>query len=117
MRVHLRPATAADMAALFDRPVPCRVRAIAAEGGGQLLGVGGIGYRADGVVVAFAQISAEGRKYPAAIHRAGRAAMWMMRDSGVATVVAEAQPDNPAAERWLKRLGFEPEGACFVWRR
>ena len=35
-------------------------------------------------------------------------------------VVAEAQPGNPAAERWLLRLGFKPieiaGQQAFVWR-
>lgn len=116
MRVTFRPATTADFAALYPEKIRWRTRAIAAECEGVLLGVGGIGYRPEGVV-AFAQISDEGRRYPAAIHRAGRAAMRMMRDAGVPTVIAQAQPGNPAAERWLLRLGFVREGALFVWRR
>lgn len=115
-RVAFRPATAADFAVLFDRPIPHRVRAIAAELDGALLGVGGITFRPEGVF-AFAQFTAAFKLYPAAVHRAGIAGMALIRDAGVATVIAEAQPDNPAAERWLRRFGFEPEGAVFVWRR
>lgn len=121
MRVELRPATRADLAGAFDRPAPWRVQAIAAElhGGlrdGELLGVGGIAFRPDGVF-AFAQILPAGRKYPAAIHRAGRAAMALLRNSGAREVIAEAQPGNPAAVRWLERLGFVADGDRFVWRR
>src|SRR5258708_2327635 len=105
MRVEFRPTVAEDLALVFAEPVPCRVQAITAVRGDCVLGVGGIGFKPNGTVVAFAQISAEGRKYPLAIHRAGRAAMAMIRESRVPLVIAEAQPGNPAAERWLERLG------------
>ena len=115
-RVAFRPATAADFAALFDRPVPHRTRAIAAEVDGELLAVGGITYRPDGVF-AFAQFTPAFKLFPVAVHRAGVAGMALIRAAGVPVVFAEAQPGNPAAERWLERFGFELEGAVFVWRR
>ena len=50
--------------------------------------------------------------------------MVLIRRSGVPLVFAEAQPGNPAAERWLKRFGFKRAGAMppgvvhvYVWRR
>jgi len=116
LRVALRPATAADFTALFDRPVPHRARAIAAELDGRLLGVGGVAFRPEGVF-AFAQFTKDFRLYPAAMHRAGIAGMALIRACNVATVIAEAQPGNPAAARWLERFGFKPEGGVYVWRR
>ena len=116
MRVELRPATAADFAALFDRPIPHRVRAIAAELDGKLLGVGGVVYRPDGVF-AFAQFTEAFRLYPVAMHRAGVAGMALIRAAGLREVFAEDQPGNPAAVRWLERFGFRRDGALFVWRR
>lgn len=119
-RVTLRPTLAADLALFTDR-LPHRIQAITAELDGRILGVGGIGFRPDGTVIAFAEITDEGRKYPAGIHRAGRMAMDMIRRARVPVVVAEAQPGNPAAERWLERLGFRPVDIAgeraFVWER
>lgn len=117
MRVTLRPTRAADLALVTSLPLPHRIKAITAVLGDVILGVGGIGYRPDGTVVAFAHICEQGRSYPRAIHRAGLAAMAMIRAAGVPLVVAEAQEGNPAAERWLLRLGFARCGSAFVWRR
>jgi hypothetical protein len=117
MRVELRPTVAADLPQVIGEPLPHRIRAITALADGRVLGIGGIGFRPDGAVIAFVQMAAEARKYPAAIHRAGLAAMRMVRASGVPRVLAEAQPGNPAAARWLERLGFTRLGDVYVWRR
>lgn len=116
MRVSFRPSIASDWTTLMNTALPCRIKAITAIGpDGEPIGIGGIGWRPDGKVVAFAQISEAGRKYPAAIHRAGVLAMRMIAQSGVTSVIAEAQENNPAAERWLLRLGFVPQGEAYVW--
>lgn len=117
MRVILRPSTAEDWKQLRPETLPCRIRAITAEIDGKLLGIGGIGYRPEGTIVAFAVVTDEGRRYPAAVHRAGLAAMKMIQELGLPRVIADAQPGNPAAERWLIRLGFEKMGDTFVWTR
>lgn len=125
MRVRLREATSADVLAMFGALPPHRIRAIAAvidEGAAErIIGIGGLGFRGDGTVIVFAEISDEMRRYPAAVQRAGRAGMALIRKSGVPLVVAEAQQDNPRAERWLRHFGFIPvelDGARgFVWRR
>lgn len=119
MRVTLRPTIAADLPHVIGEPLPHRIRAITALAGDKVLGVGGIGFRPDGTVIAFVSMLEEARRYPAAIHRAGLLAMRMMRESGVPRVIAEAQADNPAAEPWLLRLGFRPvdiDGRkAYVW--
>lgn len=121
MRVELRATIASDLAHVIHVELPHRIRAITALAGDEVLGVGGVGYRGDGTVIAFVAMKDEARKYPVAIHRAGLMAMKMIRDSGVPRVVAEAQEDNPAAEPWLIRLGFrkvEMAGqTAFVWER
>lgn len=121
MRVTLRPTIAADLPFCIGEPLPHRIQAITALLGDRVIGIGGIGFRANGVVVAFVQMADEAKKYPTAIHRAGLMAMDMIRASRLPLVVAEAQPNNPAAERWLERLGFEltvVAGArAFVWKR
>jgi hypothetical protein len=121
MRVTFRPSVAADIAAIIDQPLPHRIRAITAVADGKVLGVGGLGFRPDGTVIAFVAMIEEARRYRCAIHRAGLLAMDMIRDSGVPQVIAEAQPNNPAAEPWLLRLGFRPREfaglKAFVWER
>lgn len=121
MRVSFRPTVAADLAQVTHEPLPHRIRSITAVLDGRVVGLGGIGYRPDGTVIAFAQFTDEMRAYPAAIHRAGVLGMALIRRSGVPMVVAEAQAGNPAAERWLERFGFEridtPDGPAYVWRR
>lgn len=119
IRVALRPTVAQDLPHVIREPLPFRIRAITAHVGDQVLGVGGLGYLPNGVVGAFVAMNAEGRKYPTAIHRAGRAAMRMIRESGEQRVVALADELVPGAARWLERLGFEAvtvDGVtAYVW--
>lgn len=121
MRITLRPTVAADLPFCIGEPLPHRIKCITAELDGRVIGIGGLGFRPDGTVIAFAQINDEFRKYPRAVHRAGRAGMALIRASRVPLVIAEAQPDNAAAERWLLHFGFTPieiDGVkVFVWRR
>lgn len=117
MRVELRPTVPADLPRVIGEPLPHRIRAITALIEGRVVGIGGLGYRPDGTVVAFMQVEDELRRYPAAVHRAGIVGMRMIRRSSVPLVVAEAQVGNPAAERWLLRFGFRRVGAAFVWER
>lgn len=117
MRVTLRPTIASDFAQLIDVPLPNRVMAITAELDGRVIGVGGFRFTPDGVVAAFVLMAQEARRYPVAIHRAGLRAMAQARAADIRRIVALAQPDNPAAERWLARLGFIPvdQGGETVW--
>lgn len=121
MRIVLRPTIPQDLASCVFEPLPHRIKAISAVAGDRVLGIGGIGFRPDGTVVAFAQITPELRQYPVALHRAGVAGMRLIRESGLPLIVAEADPNNPAAERWLLHFGFRKikVGAreAFAWRR
>lgn len=120
MRVELRPTIASDLAQVTHETLPIRIRAITAELDGRVLGIGGIGYRPDGVVIGFAALNDEFRNYPRALHRAGLAMMKIIRDSGVPQVIALADERVASAERWLERLGFrvcyERGVRLYVWR-
>jgi hypothetical protein len=120
MRVELRPTITSDIAAVTSETLPIRIRAITAVAGERVLGIGGIGYRPDGVVIGFAFIGEEFRLYPTAIHRAGLAMMRVIREVGVPEVLAMADKTVPRAERWLERLGFKPcrcsGEQIYVWR-
>jgi len=114
----IRPATRADIDQLIDEPLPWRVRAFAVENEGKLLGVGGFVHQ-PGAIAAFV-IKAEGaEKYPLALHRAGLMAMREAKETGYRRVVALAEKLNPAAERWLARLGFKQvmvdNESAWVW--
>jgi N-acetylglutamate synthase-like GNAT family acetyltransferase len=118
LRVTLRPATADDFLVLNGGPPASRCLGFTAISDDKLLGLGALIFGKDGSIWASCIITDDGRKYPLAIHRAGLALMRMARERGFSTVFARAQDSNPAAERWLKRLGFHPiDGANFVWRR
>src|SRR5581483_11342561 len=105
------------------KPLPHRIRAITACRGDEVLGVGGLGYRPDGIVIAFAMMTDEMRKYPRAVHRSGVLGMMLIRDSGVRQVFAEAEIGNEAAAPWLLHFGFrERTGApgarpVYEWQR
>ena len=119
MRITLRPSVASDFLALIDRSPAYRCQCLTAEADGKILGLGGFMFPPGGDVWCSAFITDEGRKYPVALHRVGLAVMALGRRRGFAKVYATAQPDNPAAERWLERLGFRPTDVAgekvFVW--
>lgn len=122
MPVTLRPTLPSDFLALIGRPPAYRCQCITAvDSDGTPLGLGGFLFPPGGDVWASVLISPAGRKYPVAIHRAGIAAMALARRQGWPVVYADAQPDNPAAERWLARLGFVQRDVAgksvFVWER
>lgn len=118
-RVILRPATREDFEALCDGPRPYRVRAIAAEIDGRVIGVGGLAYLPNGTVGCFVHAIDEARRYKVAMHRAGLQALQMARETGVRRMVAMADPDIAAAVPWLERLGFKEMtvdgGQVWVW--
>lgn len=122
MTVTIRPTVSADLAQVVGEPLPFRIRAITVLDDTRVLGIGGIGYAPDNAVIAFVQQAPDAKRYPVSFHRAGLAAMQMVRDAGIAEVHASASTDDPAAVRWLMRLGFglvavSGGKALFIWRR
>jgi hypothetical protein len=107
IRVRLEPATAEDFERLVGSRPAARARALAAKLDGETIGIGGFLYMPDGTVWASMLASPEGRKFPAALYRAGVMAMRMARRVGLREVFASPDPDEPAAVRFLERLGFE----------
>ena len=107
--MRLRDLTAADMK-IFAPSMPYRVRGVAGvEDDGRVLGVGGLAYLPDGRVFAFSYFGPEATKYPIALHKTALMVIGLARASGVRELYACPElRRSPAAERWLKRLGFEP---------
>lgn len=103
----IRPATRADIDQLITEPLPYRIRAFAVEDNGKLLGVGGFAYQPHDTIAAFVLKAPGAERYKLALHRAGLMAMEEAKQAGFKRVVALAEKTNPAAERWLSRLGFK----------
>ncbi len=127
MRVVLRPTRPADLSAVIGEPLPFRIRTITAELDGQVLGIGGLAYRPEGVVEVFSQITPEGRRYPVALHRAGLAVMAMLRSTPIKTAIATTNADfaagaTVAATARLRGGAPRVPGtcrarSCFCWSR
>ena len=123
-KVIFRPTVTADLAYVIGEPLPYRIKALTAEIDGKILGVGGIAFPPGEPVWAFVQQAPEAKRFPVAFHRAGLMAMKMIRESGIREVVATCDADNPAAIRWLRRLGFAqgpvqkiPDKLVWFWNR
>lgn len=106
-RVILRPATRADFAALLAKPLPYRVRAIAGEIGGEVIGIGGLAFPRGGPAIAFLQGDPRMRDYPVSLHRAALTVLAEARRLRVPRLVAVAEEGVEPAQRWLARLGFQ----------
>lgn len=103
----IRPATRADIDQLINEPLPYRIRAYAVEDNGKLLGVGGFAYQPNDTIAAFVLKAPGAERYKIALHRAGLMVMQDAKRLGYRRIVALADKTNPAAERWLSRLGFK----------
>jgi hypothetical protein len=120
MKFELTPTTQADLDATEGEPLEFRVRAVTAKLGDQIIGVGGLGFPKNGQVVIWARLTDEIRKRPVQLHKTALAALADAKARGIRQIVALADPTVPASERWLERLGFDPEmhlgKKVYVWR-
>ncbi|MDB5600875.1 MAG: hypothetical protein JWN71_2919 [Xanthobacteraceae bacterium] len=99
------------------------MRAVAAERDGKLVAVGGLAFQPDDTVAAFLILASGERGAPGfklALHKAGLRMMEDARRLGIRRLAATAEHNNPAAEPWLARLGFERAGtgtdSAWIWR-
>jgi hypothetical protein len=103
----VRPATADDIAAVYgELIVPATLLAI--DGG-----IGGMA-RIDGELWAVSWLSDDVSLIMAA--RLGAEVMRLVAQAGE-PVYAEADVEEPTADRTLRHYGFEPEGERYVFRR
>jgi hypothetical protein len=124
LKTEIRPTVPDDLQYVIGESLPCRIKALTVLIDGRVVGIGGVAFPAHGAPVAFVQQSDDAKRYPVAFHKAGLAAMKMIRESGVAEVLSTADPENEKALRWLERLGFTlaehqsvPGRVLYVWRR
>ncbi len=108
-KVEVTPSRVSDFISLVGELPPVRAHAFTGKIGDEILGIGGIANLPDGTKLAFAHLNDEARKYPISLHRAGIMVLKQARESGIRRIVAIADKSQPAAGRWLERLGFRPE--------
>jgi hypothetical protein len=116
----LRPSVASDFPAMGLASPDCRVRAVTAILGDEVLGLGGIAYLPDGTHAAFVHVKPGAHRYRITFHKAGLGLIAEARRLGIARMVAQAEPGVGRARAWLERLGFGEEQygteRIWVWR-
>jgi hypothetical protein len=108
MKPEVRPAVASDFIPFLDQPLPYRVRAWAGTLDNEVLAVGGIAYMPDGAHSVFLLANDRAREFPVTLHKTALMVLREARKLGIKKLATLADPGIGAAERWLKRLGFEP---------
>jgi hypothetical protein len=104
--VEVRPTTPEDVEAFVSAPLDYRIRAWTGLVDGRIIAIGGVAYLPHGVAALFMHSTDEARRYPVALHKAGRRMVDMVRASGATRIRAMPQPDIERAAAWLERLGF-----------
>lgn len=123
MTVELRPTVPEDLPFVIGEPLPHRIRCLTALVDGKVIGIGGLGFRPDGIVMAFVARAPGVTGFSVTLHRAARMTLQAAQASGIARILAEADPAIAAAARWLERLGFRHIGtsdnnkALYAWER
>lgn len=103
--LEIRPTLPEDIGEVFPPPLPWRVQAMTGVIDGKVAGVAGVTFLPDGTVAAFMSASEAARAHPMALHRA--AVRFLKSVPGKSRIVAMADLNIEAAERWLVRLGFQ----------
>ena len=106
-QIKVVPATAEDVTHFYGSLPPHRSRAYVGKLGDKRLGLGGIYFLQDGTRVGFLILDEEGYKYPRALYKAAFQFLEMMKQEGVPSIRAVADPTIPRAGHFLKNLGFE----------
>jgi len=107
--IELVPTTPAHIAELADASIPFRVKAITALIDGKVIGIGGIGFPKGGMPTAFACLTDELRSRKVSLHKIGKRCIAEWKAAGLRQVLALADSNVEAAERWLLRYGFEKQ--------
>jgi N-acetylglutamate synthase-like GNAT family acetyltransferase len=114
----VRVATREDIDAFSDLKNKPTIRAYVGEVDGEIVAIGGLAF-AKGRWFGFCDLREPARKHKMTIARMGKRIMDEAREMGIRFVYANVDPSEPTAERWLTRLGFEPDPRTLVlyrWR-
>lgn len=115
MSLQLAPTTVADFEALVGGRPYARFRGVTAHLDGAPVAFGGLTYHPDGSVIAFFHGYDVVPRFPVAIHKAVKTGLAAARARGTTRVVALCDATVPAAERWLRRLGFVQSERPDIW--
>lgn len=113
----IRTATRDDIDALFGKgKFTLTCTAIVGVVRGRVIGGGGIAYRA-GELWAFCDLKPSAYRYKLSIVKIAARIIADAKANGARRIFAEADPEKPMAERWIKSLGFEPTAKprIFQW--
>jgi hypothetical protein len=116
----IAPTTKADCEAFYGKELPYRIKAYTGFIDDEVVAIGGLGFPPEGPTIGFADMKETARQWPYAVelHRFARRVIKEAKEAGVPRIVASADTSIEAAERWLKRLGFEHlNGTIWVWRQ
>ncbi len=116
MTVVIRPTRAADFEAFSGRLPEYRCKALTVEDGDRILGIGGVMFLPNGIGLAFVDRGEDVPVLPVAMHKAATRIMREARAAGW-RLVATCDPEEPAASRWLERLGFTATGTFAEGRK
>lgn len=111
MTVSIEPTTKEDVAEFFPDAPPFRIRALTARLDGEVIGIGGVTFRPDGIALAFLECDEEHcRKYPKRLHATARRVIAEAKAAGIKRIIAKADGAREKAAAWLERLGFKKIG-------
>lgn len=116
--VEVRNATKEDVERFKGSPgVGPSFKAMAGLIDGKPIAIGGLAF-ASGVVVAFADVTAEAKKHPVQLHRTALKVMADAKAAGHRVIYAKLDENEPTAARWLARLGFKPVDGkgLYLWQ-
>lgn len=105
--MNIRPAVKADFEALGMPELPVRVRAVALEHDGEVLAIAGGAMMGEGMAAAFCDLAKPAKPFGKSLHKAAKLMFEEAKRRGVTRIVAQVDPENPVAVRWVKRFGFE----------
>lgn len=91
-----------------------RLWGYAAEIDGEVVAFGGLAFMPE-YAVAFVQGHEHIPKFPLAFHKAVKRGLQEAKDRGITRIIATADENVPAAERWLERLGFVRRDEVWAW--
>lgn len=106
--IKISPATAEDVVPFFAGLPPYRLQARIGKIGDTTLGIGGLYFLPDGERVGFLILTKDGKRYPKEVLKAAYAFLRELKEDGVPSIRAVADPGIEAAERFLTHIGFKP---------
>jgi len=111
--IEIKPATRETLERFYGKQPDATVCAWVAEQDGVLLGCGGIAFRGPALEV-FSDFGDELKRHPKYILKAARIILKKAAEYR-RPVFALRNKDEPTADAFLRRLGFEPKGDLYKW--